>query len=82
MGKRFHDPVGGRVFGPPGSGQHLIMSIWSKLRSRRQAHIEQARNAAMLKAASEGATPDQVRRAGDRAASGTTNAAILGSISS
>ena len=61
----------------------IVMSFWSKLRSRRQARLEEIQRDATLKAAAEGATPEQARRAGERAARrGSTNAAILGSINS
>jgi hypothetical protein len=63
-------------------GKVKCMSFWSKLRSKRQARLEEVRRDATLKAAAEGATPEQARKAGDRAARrGTTNAAITGSIS-
>ncbi|AGL16230.1 hypothetical protein [Actinoplanes sp. N902-109] len=59
------------------------MSIWSKLRSKRQARLEEIRRDATLQAAARGATPEQARRAGDRAARrGNTNAAITSSINS
>ncbi|GAA2514943.1 hypothetical protein [Winogradskya humida] len=59
------------------------MSIWSKLRSKRQARLDEVRRDATLKAAAGGATPEQARRAGDRAVSrGNTNAAITSAISS
>ncbi|WP_179120016.1 hypothetical protein [Streptomyces tsukubensis] len=56
------------------------MSFFSELKRKRAEQIEQRRTAATLKAASEGATPEQARRAGDRAARGNTNAAITGGI--
>jgi len=58
------------------------MSFWSKLRSKRQAQLDEVRRNATLKAAARGATPEQARKAGDRATRrGTTNAAITSSIS-
>jgi hypothetical protein len=44
--------------------------------------IEQRRAEAFLRATSHGATPEQARKAADRAARGNTNAAITGAISS
>jgi len=58
------------------------MSFWSKLKRRRTEQIEQRRSEAFLKATAQGATPQQARRAADRAAQGNTNAAITGAISS
>jgi hypothetical protein len=58
------------------------MGFWSKLKKRRNDERERRRTEATMKAASLGATPEQARRAGDRAANGTTNAAILGAINS
>ncbi len=58
------------------------MSIWSRLTSKRKEQIEQRRNEAVAKAMARGATPEQVKAAGERAARGNTNAAIGGAISS
>ncbi|WP_250004778.1 hypothetical protein [Actinoplanes sp. M2I2] len=59
------------------------MSFWSKLRGKRQARLDEVRRDATLKAAAGGATPEQARKAGERAARrGSTNAAITGSINS
>lgn len=59
------------------------MSLFSKLKRKRNEQIEQRRTEATLKAAGRGATPEEARRAGDRAARrGNTNAAITGAISS
>jgi hypothetical protein len=46
----------------------------------RNEQVEQKRTEATLKAAAQGATPEQAKRAGDRAARGNTNAAISGGI--
>ena len=46
----------------------------------RTEQIERWRVEATLAAAARGATPEQARRAGDRAARGNTNAAITGSL--
>ncbi|MCX4883269.1 MULTISPECIES: hypothetical protein [unclassified Streptomyces] len=59
-----------------------ILSFLSSLRARRAQQAEQRRNEAILKANALGATPEQARRAGERAARGNTNAAITGAISS
>jgi hypothetical protein len=56
------------------------MSFWSMLRRKRNEQIEQRRTEATLKAAARGATPEQAKRAGERAARGNTNAAITGGI--
>ena len=65
------------------AGKVCGMSFWSKLRSRRRARIEEIRRDATLKAAANGATPEEARRAGDRAARrGNTNAAITSAINS
>ncbi|MBL7256245.1 hypothetical protein [Paractinoplanes lichenicola] len=56
------------------------MSIWSWFKKRRQDRIELQRNEAVAKAMARGATPAQIKAAGDRAANGTTNAAVIGSI--
>ncbi|WP_033337879.1 hypothetical protein [Catenuloplanes japonicus] len=53
---------------------------WSRLTKRRNDEIERRRTAATLEAASLGATPEQARKIGDRAASGHTNTAIIGAI--
>ena len=59
------------------------MSFWSKLRDKRQARLDQVRTEATLKAAAKGATPEEARKAGDRAARrGNTNAAITSAINS
>jgi hypothetical protein len=64
-------------------GKVRDMSIWSRLRDRRKAQLEDIRRDATLKAAARGATPEEARQAGERAARrGTTNAAITGAISS
>jgi hypothetical protein len=57
------------------------MSLFSRLKRKRNEQIEQRRTEATLKAAARGATPEEARRAGDRAARGYTNAAITGAIS-
>ncbi|MBM2617874.1 hypothetical protein JIG36_20155 [Actinoplanes sp. LDG1-06] len=56
------------------------MSIWSRFKKRRSDKREQLRTEAVAKAMARGATPEQAKAAGDRAASGTTNAAVLGAI--
>jgi hypothetical protein len=57
------------------------MGFWSKLRKRRDEQIEQRRTEATMRAMAGGATPEQARKAGDRAASrGNTNAAITSAI--
>lgn len=56
------------------------MSFLSDLKRKRAELIEERRTQAMLKAASLGATPEQARRAGDRAARANTNAAITSAI--
>jgi hypothetical protein len=59
------------------------MSFWSKLRAKRQAQLERIERDATLKAAAQGASPEQARRAGRRAARrGNTNAAITSAINS
>ncbi|MBW8090771.1 hypothetical protein IGW14_22790 [Streptomyces hygroscopicus subsp. hygroscopicus] len=69
------------------SGQLITMSFFSELKRKqielrrmRTEQIEQRRVEATLAAAARGATPEQARRAGDRAARGNTNAAITGSL--
>lgn len=57
-------------------------SFFSRLRARRAEQVAQRRDTAMLAAYAQGATDEQARRAGERAARGNTNAAITGSISS
>ncbi|GAA2307933.1 hypothetical protein OHT20_38885 [Streptomyces caniferus] len=56
------------------------MSFLGNLKRKRAELIEERRTQATLKAASLGATPEQARRAGDRAARGNTNAAITSAI--
>jgi hypothetical protein len=69
--------------GIPGSAINMsISSFFSRLRAKRTDQVEQRRNEAILKANALGATPEQARRAGERAARGNTNAAITGSINS
>jgi hypothetical protein len=58
------------------------MSFLSTWKRKRTEQIEQRRTAATLKAAARGASPEQAKRAGDRAARGNTDAAITGSINS
>jgi hypothetical protein len=59
------------------------MSFWSRLKSSRRQRVEQERNEAFLKAMAQGATPQQARKAADRAARrGNTNAAITSAINS
>jgi hypothetical protein len=63
----------------------IFSSFLSAVRARRaqQAELaEQRRNEAILKANAEGATPEQARRAGERAARRNSNAAVIGSINS
>jgi hypothetical protein len=59
-----------------------ILTFLSSLRAKRAEQVEQRRNEAVLKANAQGATPEQARRAGERAARGNTNAAITGAINS
>lgn len=71
------------AFGALPPGQPITMSFFSKLKRKRAEQIEQRRTDATLKAAAAGATPEEARRAGERAARrGNTNAAITGSINS
>ncbi|WP_345633951.1 hypothetical protein [Rugosimonospora acidiphila] len=58
------------------------MSFWSRLKQRQSEQVEQRRNKAIEEALARGATPDQAKRAGDRAARRYTNAAITGAINS
>ncbi|MCO8276842.1 hypothetical protein M1L60_40305 [Actinoplanes sp. TRM 88003] len=57
------------------------MSIWSWFKKRRSEKIEQQRHEAVARAMARGATPEQVKAAGDRAANGT-NTAVIGAINS
>ncbi|WP_329454197.1 hypothetical protein [Streptomyces sp. NBC_01497] len=56
------------------------MSFIGKLKRKRAEQVEQRRTEATLNAAAAGATPEQAKRAGDRAARGNTNAAITSAI--
>jgi hypothetical protein len=58
------------------------MSFLSRLKRRREAIVEQRRSEAFLRATARGATPEQARKAADRAARGNTNAAITSAINS
>ncbi|WP_405783522.1 hypothetical protein [Streptomyces sp. NBC_00859] len=59
------------------------MSFLTNLKRKRAEQIEQRRTAATLEAAARGESPEQARRAGERAARrGNTNAAITGAINS
>lgn len=59
------------------------MGFLSKLRAKRQAHLEKIRQDATMKALAKGASPEQARKAGDRAVRrGNTNAAITSAINS
>lgn len=58
------------------------MSIWSRLKKRRSEQIEQRRNEAVAKAMARGATPEEAKAAGERAARGHTTSAVLGAINS
>ncbi|MFJ5176638.1 hypothetical protein ACIRA2_25815 [Streptomyces griseoviridis] len=57
-----------------------LSSFFSGIRARRAEQVAQRRDAAMLAAYGRGATDEQARRAGERAARGNTDAAITGSI--
>ncbi|MEU8112258.1 hypothetical protein AB0B94_25945 [Micromonospora sp. NPDC048986] len=58
------------------------MTIWSRLKERRDRQIQQRRQEAYLRATAGGATPEEARKAADRAERSGTNAAIIGSINS
>ncbi|MGW0214482.1 hypothetical protein ACWDXH_08810 [Micromonospora chokoriensis] len=58
------------------------MTIWSRLKERRNKQIQQRRQEAYLRASAGGATPEEARKAADRAENGGTNAAIMGAINS
>ncbi|QHC23176.1 hypothetical protein [Streptomyces sp. GS7] len=71
--------LSGRLLGRS-SGNAVVMSFLSNVKRMRAERIEQRRAEAMLAAVARGATPEQVQRAGERAAWGNTNAAIAGSV--
>lgn len=56
------------------------MAFFERLKRKRKEQVEQRRSEAYLKAMARGATPAQAQKAGDRAASGNSNAAITGAI--
>ncbi|XVV15038.1 hypothetical protein ACQP2X_12065 [Actinoplanes sp. CA-131856] len=58
------------------------MSFWSNLKRKRDEQTDRRRQEAYLKATAQGATPEQARKAADRAARSRTNAAINGAINS
>jgi len=58
------------------------MSIFSKLAEKRKRQSEQRRNEAVAKALARGATPEQAKVAGERAARRASNGAIMGAINS
>ncbi|MEV4347198.1 hypothetical protein AB0J83_22305 [Actinoplanes sp. NPDC049596] len=58
------------------------MSFWSKLKRKRDEQLERTRQEAYLKATARGATPEEARKAADRAARSGTNSAINGAINS
>ncbi|WP_167493051.1 hypothetical protein [Micromonospora ureilytica] len=58
------------------------MTMWSRLKDRRKKQIQQRRQEAYLRATAGGATPEEARKAADRAERGGTNAAITGLINS
>ncbi|MFI6066646.1 hypothetical protein ACIA47_15485 [Micromonospora sp. NPDC051227] len=58
------------------------MTIWSRLKDRRNRQLQQRRQEAYLRASAGGATPEEARKAADRAERSGTNAAIIGSINS
>ncbi|MEV4349885.1 hypothetical protein AB0J83_35960 [Actinoplanes sp. NPDC049596] len=64
------------------AGKIKDMSIWSWFKKKRSEQIEQRRNEAVAKAMARGATPEQAMAAGERAARGTTNTAVIGAINS
>ncbi|MBM0205993.1 hypothetical protein JNW90_25480 [Micromonospora sp. STR1s_5] len=58
------------------------MTIWSRLKDRRNGQLQQRRQEVYLRASAGGATPEEARKAADRAERSGTNAAIIGSINS
>ena len=52
------------------------MAFFERLKRKRKEQVEGRRSEAYLKAMARGATPEQARKAGDRAARGNTNAVI------